>query len=401
MPHLSIKSRRIAPSRLAVPVCAWVLSLSLPAWADAPSVEGMPAPKDATRVIGGKVIKGAIKPEIKAADVEKPTDKPAEKAVDKAADKAVEKAAEKTPADKAHADKAGAKATAAPASSAEAKPPVSMSELRDMIDQKISEVRASRSSAPVLKVQSRGGRAAPAKSKAAAPHAVASTGAGPDWSYNGDTGPTFWATLKPEYRLCGTGQRQSPIDIRDGLPVQMDPITFDYKPSAFRVIDTGRTVSVHLEPGNRMTVNGRRYELQHVHFHRPSEERINGKQFAMSIHLEHQDLEGKTAVLALLIEEGAAHPVVQQVWNNLPLEKHVEQAAMQAMDLNHLLPEQRQYITYMGSETTPPCREGVLWLVMKQPLTATAEQINIFSRLYPMNARPVQPLAGRMIKDGQ
>ena len=63
--------------------------------------------------------------------------------------------------------------------------------------------------------------------------------------------------------------------------------------------------------------------------------------------------------------------------------------------------QKRNYYTYMGSLTTPPCSEGVLWLVMKQPVQVSPDQINIFSRLYRNNARPIQPAGGRLIKEGR
>ena len=90
---------------------------------------------------------------------------------------------------------------------------------------------------------------------------------------------------------------------------------------------------------------------------------------------------------------------MQTVWNNLPLEKGDEVPVAAPMDLNRMLPEDRRYYTYMGSLTTPPCSEGVLWIVMKQPVQASQEQIDLFGRLYPMNARPVQAAAGRLIKE--
>ena len=70
-----------------------------------------------------------------------------------------------------------------------------------------------------------------------------------------------------------------------------------------------------------------------------------------------------------------------------------------SLDLSQLLPGDRRYFTYMGSLTTPPCTEDVLWVVMKTPVQATAEQLNLFSRMYPMNARPIQASAGRVIKE--
>jgi len=301
----------------------------------------------------------------------------------------------------------------------EAKASVSMSELRDLIDQKIAEVRTKREVAPVVRLRPKAssGRPLHASLNRAVndPHgallpagAAASDGAdkgshGHDvhWAYSGDTGPESWGRLKPEFQQCMLGKRQSPIDIRDGIAVQLDPIQFDYRPSGFRVIDNGHTVQVNVEPGNGIVVQGRRYELLQFHFHRPSEERINGRQFEMVAHLVHKDPDGKLAVVAVLMDQGKGHPLIQQVWNNLPLERNTEQAGMSQMDLSLLLPEQRQYYTYMGSLTTPPCSEGVLWMVMKNPATMSREQIAIFGKLYPMNARPIQSASGRLIKDGQ
>ncbi len=348
-----------------------------------------------------------------------------------------------------HGDKHEATKAAAPAKVDSAK--VSMSELRDLIDQKIAEVRTKREAPPVVRlrpkiakqpIQKKPAALAAAAAIASSTHASVHASLGPaaakhdahgallpisvehvehvghdhgavggraldpmgrdvHWAYSGDTGPDHWGRLKPEFQQCMLGKRQSPIDIREGIPVQLDPIQFDYRPSTFRVIDNGHTVQVNVDMGNGITVQGRRYELVQFHFHRPSEERINGRQFEMSAHLVHKDAEGRLAVVAVLMEAGKGHPLVQQVWNNLPLEKHMEQAGLATMDLKLLLPERQQYYTYMGSLTTPPCSEGVLWMVMKNPSTVSREQIGVFGKLYQMNARPIQSAAGRLIKEGQ
>lgn len=219
------------------------------------------------------------------------------------------------------------------------------------------------------------------------------------WSYDGPGAPEAWGRLRPEYAKCGSGTRQSPIDIRDGLQVKLDPVQFDYRASRFGVVDNGHTVQVNLAPGNVIEVMGRRFELQQFHFHRPSEVRIEGRQFEMDLHLVHKDAAGRLAVVAIPLERGAAQPAVQSVWNNLPLEKGEEQAAQGTLDPLQLLPADRGYYTYMGSMTTPPCSEGVLWMVMKTPLPVSEQQIGIFARLYPMNSRPVQSASGRMIKE--
>ena len=230
---------------------------------------------------------------------------------------------------------------------------------------------------------------------AEAPHDLHPT----HWDYSGSGGPESWGQMKPEFVKCSTGSRQSPIDIRDGIKVDLDPVQFDYKPSAFRVIDNGHTVQVNVGVGNSIEVMGRRYDLVQFHFHRPSEERINGRQFDMVVHLVHKDIDGRLAVVAVLLDRGSALPVVQSVWNNLPLEKGDEVAARGTLNLNDLLPAERSYFTYMGSLTTPPCSEGVLWMVMREPVQVSGDQINIFARLYPMNARPIQSAAGRLIKE--
>lgn len=287
---------------------------------------------------------------------------------------------------------------------------VSMSELRELIDQKIAEVRAKQAAAPAVKIVNKSPK--PRKPVQVAMNDVSKHAhgavpvpglpAGHDlhWEYNGAAGPQSWGQLKPEFKTCNSGTRQSPIDIRDGIKVQLEPIQFDYRASAFRVIDNGHTVQVNVDSGNFITVSGRRYELVQFHFHRPSEERINGRQYEMVAHLVHKDAQGKLAVIAVLLDQGKEHPMVQLVWNSLPLEKSVEQASPVALDMNLMLPEERQYYTYMGSLTTPPCTEGVLWLVMKQPATLSPYQASVFSRLYANNARPIQSGSGRMIKEG-
>ncbi len=219
------------------------------------------------------------------------------------------------------------------------------------------------------------------------------------WSYEGRNGPLAWAKLSPEYAACGTGTRQSPIDIRDGMKVDLDAITFDYRPSGFKVIDNGHTVQANIGGWNSLRVAGRRFKLVQFHFHSPSEEMIDGKQFDMVAHLVHKDGEGRVAVVAVLIESGVRQPAIQTVLNNLPLEKGEEQTASSPIDVTQLLPADRRYFTYMGSLTTPPCTEDVLWIVMKQPVQASANQLNLFARMYPMNARPVQDMGDRVIKE--
>ncbi|MGE5387167.1 MAG: carbonic anhydrase [Betaproteobacteria bacterium] len=236
-----------------------------------------------------------------------------------------------------------------------------------------------------------------APSPASSPPAHAET----HWSYAGEGGPENWHKLNPRYVACASGDRQSPIDIQNGIKVDLEPIKFDYRPSAFRIVDNGHTIEAVTGSGS-ITITGKTYNLVQIHFHRPAEEKIDGRAFDMVAHLVHKSDDGRLAVVAVLMEKGAENPLVQMLWNYLPLEKNLPVTPPAAsIDLGAFLPASRSYYTYMGSLTTPPCTEGVLWLVMKQPVQVSVEQIAIFSRLYPNNARPTQPAANRLIKEGR
>jgi carbonic anhydrase len=221
------------------------------------------------------------------------------------------------------------------------------------------------------------------------------------WSYAGNGGPDSWGSLKPEYATCASGRRQSPIDIRDGIAVDLEPIQFAYQPAFFRVVDNGRGLHVTVY-GGKLGLLGKSYELMRVQFHRPSEIAIEGKTFDMDAQLVHKSEDGKLAIVTVLLEKGQENPVIQMALNNLPLEKGGEVSPpAQHIDVARLLPENRRYFTFMGSQTSPPCSEDVLWLVLKQPQQISPEQLAIFARLYPPNARPVQPAFGRIIKESR
>ena len=265
-------------------------------------------------------------------------------------------------------------------------------DLSERIAARLAEMRATQAA----RAAARAKRAVVVKAAPPPPPPVAR---GTHWSYEGDSGPANWSKINVDWAKCGNGSRQSPIDIRDGMKVELEQISFDYRPSSFSVVDNGHTVQVGVSGGNYITVQNRMFELQQFHFHRPSEERINGKAFEMVVHLVHRDAEGRLAVLALLLERGAPQATIQTVWNNLPLEKFETMQPTILLDPAEMLPARRDYYTYMGSLTSPPCSEGVLWLVMKQPVQASPAQMALFSRLYPLNARPVQPGNGRIIKE--
>ena len=264
------------------------------------------------------------------------------------------------------------------------------------IAERLAEMRAKQAARVAAAARAR--KAAEAKRKKEAALAAAPK-ISTHWNYDGEFGPEHWGKINPAWAQCGKGSRQSPIDIRDGMKVNLDEIDFDYRPATFSEIDNGHTIQVNVAAGSFIQVGAQRYELVQFHFHRPSEERINGKGTEMVIHLVHRGSGGKLAVVAVLLERGKGNDAIQTVWNHIPLEKGQLGSPGIELDPYELLPNRRDYYTYMGSLTTPPCTENVLWLVMKQPMTASPAQMALFSRLYPLNARPLQASEGRMVKE--
>jgi carbonic anhydrase len=224
------------------------------------------------------------------------------------------------------------------------------------------------------------------------------------WAYEGENGPAAWGRLKPEFNLCAIGKRQSPINIQEGGTLQgpAEPLQFNYTPSNGVVVNNGHTIQVDIQGENSITVRGSTYRLLQFHFHTPSEEQVNSKRYAMVAHLVHRNDEGKLAVVAVLLEPGKANELIDKVWTYMPLDATDRVAMPEALlNLNELLPLDQRYYQFMGSLTTPPCTEGVLWMVLKQPMQISKGQYRLFTQLYPLNARPVQAINGRPVRDAQ
>lgn len=226
-------------------------------------------------------------------------------------------------------------------------------------------------------------------------------GEGHEWDYGKEHGPRHWGDAKPEFAACKTGKTQSPIDIRGAKPSKLDPIKFDYRATPLHIIDNGHTIQVNYGAGSSITVGSEHYELVQFHFHKPAEEKIDGKGFPMVAHLVHKNSQGALAVVAVLLAEGSANPLVQTLWTSLPAEKEKEKAVGQvSINAAGLLPRKHSYYTFAGSLTTPPCSEGVTWFVLTSPMHVSKAQLDRFGKVYNGNARPVQPLNGRTIKVG-
>lgn len=223
------------------------------------------------------------------------------------------------------------------------------------------------------------------------------------WSYEGPGGPQNWHKLKPEYAMCGMGKTQSPIAImdEDTLKGPAEPLQFSYKPSKGTITDTGHSIEVKVyNTDNVLTVRNTKYRLLQFHFHAPAEETINGQRFPLGAHFVHKNDMGQLAVVTVLFETGDPNALIEKVWTHMPLGPNDSvRMPPDLVNVYDILPKDQRYYSYFGSLTTPPCTEGVLWLVLKQPVQISPEQLYMYTQLYSNTARPLQPRNSRTIRD--
>ena len=216
------------------------------------------------------------------------------------------------------------------------------------------------------------------------------------WSYSGEDGPQNWGDLSADYLMCSQGRNQSPIDLTGAVDADLEELIFDY-PNRGLVgeVNNGHTIQENLKPGNFATIQGRRYEAKQFHFHSPSEHRIDGKSFPLEIHLVHTNPVGQLAVIGFMFVEGEENSMLNQLTGFRPAGMAPYTGPIY---YNKLITSRGEYYTYNGSLTTPPCSEGVLWVVLKNPITASREQIDRFHEAMGADTnRPIQPRNARTI----
>jgi carbonic anhydrase len=220
------------------------------------------------------------------------------------------------------------------------------------------------------------------------------------WTYQGEEGPAHWAKVEKDFATCGIGKEQSPIDIKTKAVKKEDlpALQFNYKPIELSVVNNGHSVQVTYTNGSTLTVGGDTYELQQFHFHAPSEEKIDGKSHDMVAHFVHKNAAGQLAVVAVLFDKGAENAALKPIFAKLPKKDETRDDKSVMVDAAAIIPANHAYYTFDGSLTTPPCSEGVRWFVLKTPATLSASESQAFHKLYSHNARPVQPLNGRVVK---
>jgi carbonic anhydrase len=226
------------------------------------------------------------------------------------------------------------------------------------------------------------------------------------WDYDGARGAQHWSELDSDYAACNSGQQQSPIDIRNARKADLPAIRFDYNSAPLKyVINNAHTIRVdyHDAPGtgNFLIVGDKRYQLTQFHFHHPSEEYINGRRYEMVLHLMHTAADQEVAGVTVLLKRGHENATIQQIWDNMPSTEAQEEVVNTELNPSGLLPHDTGYYLYTGSLTAPPCTEAVKWFVLKTPVEISAEQIQQFTKLYPKNVRPLQPLNGRVVEESR
>lgn len=223
--------------------------------------------------------------------------------------------------------------------------------------------------------------------------------AAPHWAYEGKEGAAKWGDIDKSFEVCKLGREQSPIDIKakDAKKAALAPIKPAYKASAGDLINNGHTIQINLADGGAASVPAGEYKLLQFHFHTPSEEKIDGKNFPLVAHLVHRNDAGKLAVIGVLFRQGKENAALKDIFAKLPAKEGKAPLAAN-FDAAGLLPKSLAYYAFTGSLTTPPCSEGVAWHVLKEPVEISAAQVAAFQKVFKMNARPVQPLNGRAVQ---
>jgi carbonic anhydrase len=220
----------------------------------------------------------------------------------------------------------------------------------------------------------------------------------PEFGYSGAKGPVHWGGISEHWAACSDGRNQSPVDFARTTTADLPPIEVRYPTFGADIINNGHTVQVNYRPGSTLVVDGRAFKLLQFHFHAPSEHHIDGRDFPLEAHLVHQDDHGNLAVIGVLFQEGAPNDLVNLLWASMPAGPGQRSVLGNQITALGLLPANRHYYRYSGSLTTPPCSEGVLWILMREPMTVSREQIQAFERALGFaNNRPIQPANARAL----
>lgn len=219
-----------------------------------------------------------------------------------------------------------------------------------------------------------------------------------EWSYEGKTGPDQWGKLDTQFSTCDSGLNQSPAPLDSTIHAALKPIRSIQKFTAKDIQRLPHGIRVNFKEGNMMVLDKSAFQLKYMDVHTPSEHQINGQPYPLELQLFHVDNKKNVAMLSILFKAGDPSDAIEKLLAQLP--KTVgETASLKARLIpSDWMPTNPQYYRYSGSLTTPPCTEGVRWIVMKSPRQASSEQLKaIADAIGKPNHRPVQALNGRTV----
>jgi carbonic anhydrase len=166
-------------------------------------------------------------------------------------------------------------------------------------------------------------------------------------------------------------------------------------------LNNGHTVQADVSgTANSISFGGASYTLAQFHFHTPSEHTVDGKYYPLEIHFVNKDAAGHIAVVGVLVRAGAENKLLAPLFSSLPATAtpagtHAGQPLQ--VDIAAVLPKAHDAYVYPGSLTTPPCTEGVRWIVLMQPIQMSSAQIQAFKNIFQDNHRPLQKVNGREV----
>ncbi|KAG0543966.1 hypothetical protein BDA96_02G234700 [Sorghum bicolor] len=233
-----------------------------------------------------------------------------------------------------------------------------------------------------------------------------------DFSYKvGDPdGPDKWATLQKDWAICGSGKKQSPIDVaKVEVSKDLGPLEPTYKARAAVVQNRGHDFMLNWTARNGdLSIEGKKYTLLQVHWHAPSEHTVNGTHLDAEMHMVHEESATKSkAVVAVLFSTKAGKPSkllgdLKPYFERLSGKTNDTEEVKGTVDPSTWIDKASGYYRYEGSLTTPPCTEGVLWTIMSKVEDASKEEVDSIDRVKKSstqpNARPTQKINSRIIR---
>lgn len=216
------------------------------------------------------------------------------------------------------------------------------------------------------------------------------------WGYGPSNGPEHWGEVAP---ICAAGSEQSPIDLVEQTSTQaaVAPVVYNWKPFTPKLLNNGHTIEMGASgEGGDISIGDKSYDLLQIHFHHLSEHTFSGQHRDIETHLVHRSKQGDIVVVSITFVKGDENQLFQSIEPVLDDAGKMVPGTME-IDPNELLPTDQSAFRYKGSLTTPGCFEVVTWHVLQEPVTASSEQINGFSAVFPNNYRPVQDLGRRYV----